>query len=571
MLSDHGRWLRKRGEPYRRASRPLVRLDGTGPSSVAGFTAPWAAARRLRALDEIVLAVAGGATTPVLPIASIADRAIQVVVHAGGDLQDYGPTCTLTLIERDGAAPNGGPRRIAEVGPGEALRLGTAGDDGTIYDVIATHAVAALLRDGDVIRVEDPVGPAEATIVVHTVDRGDAVIVLAAAVTGDFSTSGLRLVTAFDRLVVDELPWTDDVPGGEPVLVHDDLALAPPVAAAIRWAELDAGTVWLEPGPAISWPTWTRFTLPEPAPTDRGRYLWLRLSLRGAIASAGDPMADATPAIRAVRLLLPRPSYLRYLPSVYGRRDEDDPTGAVFLERLLALPEHRLTTIEARFEEVARQLNPLAAGEDWLRFVATWFGLVFDPSWPIDRRRRLLVAAHDLFARRGTVDGIRRYLEIYTGHAPAIIEGFQYRVNAAPMTTLGSEVVLGRAALGPAAPPDAPADAGLAHTFAIWVFGDDGACGRDVTEKAARAIVDSIKPAHTTYELHVVDGAPRIGIATTLGVDTVLIGGDRPPPPVGLAPRPPHVLGRVHLPAPPRAASAATLGPIPLDDDLTLT
>jgi hypothetical protein len=132
---------------------------------------------------------------------------------------------------------------------------------------------------------------------------------------------------------------------------------------------------------------------------------------------------------------------------------------------------------------------------------------------------------------------------------------------------LGGEVVLGRSALG----EPARDGTGLAHWFAIWVFGDDAACGAELTAKAARAIIESIKPAHTTYDLHVVDGAPRVGITTTVGVDTVLIGGEPPPPPIGLVPRPPHVLGRIHLPITPRATAAPTLAPIPLDDDFTLS
>src|SRR5690606_16101821 len=249
-------------------------------------------------------------------------------------------------------------------------------------------------------------------------DRADATVLLAASVTGDFSTCDTFLRVAPGRLVVDELDWPDGAPAGEPVTVHDDDA-GTAVVAAIRWVEPELGAIWLEPGPPVPWGTWTRLVLPEPAATDRGRYLWLRLVLTGATARPDDPLATATPVVRAVRLVRPRPSYLAYLPAVYGRRDEDDPSGALFLERLLAVPELRLTGIEASFEEVARQLNPLAASPDWLAFLATWFGLVFDPSWPLERRRQLVVHAHELFARRGTVAGLQRYLEIYTGNRPA--------------------------------------------------------------------------------------------------------------------------------------------------------
>ncbi len=558
VVSDQGRWLRKRAEPYLRTNRPLGRLAGTGPNGVAGFTVPWIMARRLRAHDDIELRRLDGTAMP-RAIASIAGRTLHSVVS--GDIQLYGPGCTLVLVEREGVEPLGGPREIARFSTSDLLDLGAAVDDGTLYDVPASHAVAALVRDGDVLRVEDGT-VASATIVVDRVDHSDATVVLALAVVGNFELADLRLVMARDRLVVDQLGWTDDVPAGEPVFVHDDNA-GTMVATTLRWAELDTDTVWLEPLSGIPYATWTRFTLADAEPTDRGQYLWVRLSLHGAVALPGDPIAIAGPMIRSLRVVLPRLSLLRYLPQVYSRRDDDDPTGALFLERLLALPESRLTAIEARYEEVARQLNPEASTPEWLRFLAAWYGLVFDPSWPLARRRELVINAHELFAKRGTLEGIRRYLEIYLGTSPSIVEGFQWR--AAPPTVLGGERVLGQSALGGTLVHER---SGLPHHFSIWVFGDnETGCG-ETTANAARAIIESSKPAHTTYDLHVIDGSPRVGISTSLGIDMVLVGGAVHPP-LGLVSQPPAVVGQMSLPDAGRGAN--TLAPIPIDHDFTIT
>ncbi len=558
VLSDQGRWMRQRGEPYLRSARSIGRLT-SGPINVSGFAVVWQIARRLRIGDSVELRTAGGVTV-MRPIAGISDRSIRAVTR--GDLQLYGAGSRLTLIERAGEPPLGGPRLIATLAAGSSLDLASAVADETLYDLPATHAVAALVRDGDILHIDDGI-LAEATIVVNGVDPADAVIVLAAAVVGDFSTSDLRIVTANDRLVVDRLDWVDDAPAGETIFIHDDAA-GTIVAATLRWAERDTRTLWLDPGPPIPWLTWNRFTLPDPVATDRGRYLWLRLRLLGAVAHAGDAIAMAGPVIRSIRLLLPRLSLLRYLPAVYSRRDADDPTGALFLERLLALPEARLTDIEAMYEDVARQLNPLASSSEWLTFIAAWYGLAFDPSWPIERRRQLVVHAHELFARRGTVEGIRRYLEIYLGTTPTIVEGFQWRVARPPL--LGSDGVLGTIALG----GDVGGDVGLAHHFSIWVSGDGAGCGNELVAKAARAILESIKPAHTTYDLHVVDGNPRVGISSSLGIDMVLLGGTVYPP-LGLPPgtSSPPVLGQLTLPA--SRTPAPTLAPIPLDTDFKLT
>ena len=67
-----------------------------------------------------------------------------------------------------------------------------------------------------------------------------------------------------------------------------------------------------------------------------GRYLWVRVTLTGG--------GEATPALRSLRVLYPRHSYLDELPRVY-RRDADM---AGFLEHFLSLFEHVFTGVEDR-------------------------------------------------------------------------------------------------------------------------------------------------------------------------------------------------------------------------------
>ncbi len=557
VLSDHGRWQRKRSEPYRRALRPLYRFAGTGPHASAALSLPWQVARRLRRGDRLELRQ--GADVEARDVASIAGREVRGAVR--GARRVYGEGSRVTLLLREGREPLGGPVVLAELSAGESLDLSASADDGTLYELAASHSVAALLRDGDVVELTD-VTSARAVVSVDSLASQPAALTLTAAISADFSSASLRVLESVGRLMLDELPWTDGVPSGEPIRIH--AAEVPSVSAAIRWADVELATLWLAPGVVVPYATWTHFTLPEPVATDRGRFLWVRLRLSGRAEHAGAVLSTATPLIRSVRLLLPRPSLLRWLPEVFSRRDADDPSGALFLERLLALPEACLTGIETSYESLLRELNPEAASDEWLQFLGAWFGLVFDPSWPIERRRALLVSAHELFALRGTLAGLRRYLEIYTGSTPAIIEG--YRWGAAPSAVVGTGLLLGHAPLGSRSATKGE----RAHHFTLWVFGDGGACSTPLIERAARAIVDSVKPAHTSYDLHVVDAAPRVGIGFRIGVDTVLLGAQR-----SAAPLAAHALNARlgALPLAPRGSGlgAPSLDSLVVDSNLTLT
>ena len=266
-----------------------------------------------------------------------------------------------------------------------------------------------------------------------------------------------------------------------------------------------------------------------PRATDRGQYLWLRLQLSGPHARPADPFASATPTLRGLRVLVPRPSYLQYLPAVYGRRDDAvDPPGAIFLERFLSLFESVFNGVEESYESVSSLLNLDAAPADWLNWIGSWLGLVFDPSWDLERRRALTREAVDLFRRRGTVAGLSRFVEVYLGKAPQIIEGFRRRPQ--PTGVLGASSVLGCTRLHDQRACRPGAVGSGAHRFALYAYVDD-ACARQTMGPVVKAIVDANKPSHTDYDLFLIEPTARVGLQSTVGVDFVL--GD-PPVPVTL-------------------------------------
>jgi phage tail-like protein len=133
----------------------------------------------------------------------------------------------------------------------------------------------------------------------------------------------------------------------------------------------------------------------------RGRYLRLRLSLRGN--------GRSTPRIRALRAYFPRFSYLeRYLPAVY----RDDAGSASFLDRWLANLEGIATDLEGRIAAANLLLRPATAPAEALDWLADWVGLALDPAWSPATRRVLLANAMQFFAWRGTVRGLTTALAL---------------------------------------------------------------------------------------------------------------------------------------------------------------
>jgi len=107
-------------------------------------------------------------------------------------------------------------------------------------------------------------------------------------------------------------------------------------------------------------------------------------------------------------------SYLRYLPALFAR----DPLVGKFLRPF----ETVLSGYSDLLADIDRYFSPALTDPEFLPWLATWVALVLDEEWDEADRRRLIGEAVDLYRSRGTVSGLKRYLEIYTGLVPEIRE-----------------------------------------------------------------------------------------------------------------------------------------------------
>lgn len=262
-----------------------------------------------------------------------------------------------------------------------------------------------------------------------------------------------------------------------------------------------------------------------------GRWIWLRVTLRGD--------GTATPTLRSLQVFYPRVSYLALLPRVFAR----DPEARQFLDHFLALFERQFTRIEDRYEEFSRELNPDGAPRELVDWLACLVDLAFDPSWPLDKRRAIVAEAMELFKTRGTPAGLARFVEIYTGSRPLILEGFLARPPrplylGRPGNILGCGVPLSSCHAG--STPEDVLFCKFAHRFTVVIYLDDR-CDHDVTTRVVDRIVSVSKPAHTEHRIVSVLPGARVGADTTVGIGFVV--GEEPRPRIPLGPEP-GVLGR---------------------------
>lgn len=513
VLSDIERWKRYQHGGYERALPVLQEFSGDGPSSSDSFILKLVAARRLRVADTVEIST--DSSSEQLLITQLSPSEFRC--YASGAAMNYNVGAEIWLRARTGQTLTGGEQLLHTLSAGEVIDASSFLSDNERIIVMAPHQVSAMVRPGDIIQLRDAGNVTQMEI--EQVDLEQPITITTnIAVAGDYSTSKLQLQNTPGRLVATELEGFEyQTPYAEALSIDDALGTH---VAQIALVEFDVETLWLEPGSTFDVAQWSRFFTEKDVATDRGQYLWIRLRLHGALNQIGDATAVATPTIHSVRALTPRPSYLDLLPAVYARSDPDrDTSGSLFLERYLALYEGQLTKTESLFEAISSLLNIESTNEEWLVYMSTWMGLVLNPLWNVERRRQLLLEVMNLYQKRGTREGLSRYLEIYTGNKPVILEGFQWR--PASSMVVGKTGRLGCSSLKSQACDYEP----YAHRFGIHVFVDE-ISELDVLESSIRSIIESIKPAHTDYDLVLTLPETRVGCQSMVGIDMVL--SDRP-------------------------------------------
>ena len=283
-----------------------------------------------------------------------------------------------------------------------------------------------------------------------------------------------------------------------------------------------------------------------------GRYLWLRLTLMGD--------GSVTPEVRAIQIDYPRASSLRHLPAVY----REDAASADFMDRFLSIFDRfwegiagQLDGLPAYFDPMATpaphpqraKLAPSASQErgaaaagglgdaDFLSWLASWLGLSFDRNWPVAKRRLLLANVHRLYNLRGTPDGLRLHIRLFTGMEPQVLEHFKLRrwltlnhvgwaarascgARTSSTACIDSHATLDAVQLIDGGDPLHDPFSKYAHQFTVFVAGDEAQ--RPLLER----IIDMARPAHSQGTLRLVQPRLRIGIQATIGVDTLI--GDYP-------------------------------------------
>ncbi|HKQ04338.1 MAG TPA: phage tail protein [Blastocatellia bacterium] len=275
-----------------------------------------------------------------------------------------------------------------------------------------------------------------------------------------------------------------------------------------------------------------------------GRYLSIMMKL--------DADSFSTPVVQSIKAHYPRESYLKYLPAAWSADDES----RMFLERFLAIFQTEWDDIELRIDEIAQYFDPEAVPDGpFLEYLARqWLALPLEGDWNQGQKRKLLAAVPKIYPHRGKLRGLRDFIAVYLANManlpadevrgtdfPVIVEGFRERQHLI--------LAEGASRLGQSGPP--LWSASVTRRLQLGVFSREGEAelvstgdpSRDIfhhyahrfrvlvpaswvrtadDERKIRRAIEAEKPAQTRYDLCLLDARFRVGVQSTVGVDTIM-------------------------------------------------
>jgi phage tail-like protein len=276
--------------------------------------------------------------------------------------------------------------------------------------------------------------------------------------------------------------------------------------------------------------------------------LWI-----GAMFS-GD--GSASPIISQIRVEFDQETYLKNLPAIYS----NNARSREFLVRFLSLFESFFNEVEGTIAHLPALFDPNATPKEMLSWLAGWLAMELDEDWDEAMQRQVIVEAFENYAWQGTAEGLHRSLRLFAG-VHAIIEepnlnsawwvlpvseeienkipdpthlswgskensilGFTTKLASAESqgAVLGTTAILDQSHLITNEEFGTPLFEDVAHQFSVLLYRGELRCIDTLSQ--IRAVIEREKPAHTSYQVCIIEPRMRVGYQARVGVDAVIAG-----------------------------------------------
>jgi phage tail-like protein len=187
-------------------------------------------------------------------------------------------------------------------------------------------------------------------------------------------------------------------------------------------------------------------------------------------------------------------TYLDFLPEIYRESD--------FMGRFLMLFEQAFDPDIQTLDTLWAYLDPLTAPKAMLPFLAHWVAWDMEPRWTLKQQRRLMRHAVELYRWRGTRQGLRLFLHLYTD-LPLDEDLPEAEKHISIVEDFNRKFVLGDVRFD----QNPKLGGGRPYHFSVTLRVQPSASisapiSAPIDESLVREIIERYKPAFCTYDLH---------------------------------------------------------------------
>ena len=161
---------------------------------------------------------------------------------------------------------------------------------------------------------------------------------------------------------------------------------------------------------------------------------------------------------------------------------------------------------------------------DFLTWLASWLAVAFDENWTEAKRRAFLELVPELYKKRGTREGLKELIQIYTEEVPIIFEHFQLNCieqneeNKKIWTTLFGDCLYTFCVL--LNPLQIKYESGDVNQNVSQISGNLVQATNELN--TVRRIVETEKPAHTDAGVNILQPWIYLDMHSYLGINSIL-------------------------------------------------
>lgn len=211
----------------------------------------------------------------------------------------------------------------------------------------------------------------------------------------------------------------------------------------------------------------------------------------------------------------------------------------------MAIFESIFYDIDFTIDHISRYFDTYKTPPEFLSWLGSWLDVSMDEDWPEDKKRLFIRNAVSMYKKRGTREGLELSIELFTGKKPFIVERFQAFkectgsisqpcINEKTISVPSQERIFfpPKEIIVKECPEKNTAeDKGKEELLINTLYGTERFSfyvlladpDLDATAQSrVRRIIDEQKPAHTSYELKVLEPFFNLDMHTYLEINTVV-------------------------------------------------